>query len=221
MAQNNARSNILPSPHRLDIAAEKLSRLQAEFASEARRRAVDDVGAAMTHQLSQPLTALLLYLHAIKQAGERSDGTEIIPVSVCDIVDMALREAERVCEILDRTGQSVQTPVDAETALARGREAIDSWTWMQNGQTTAARATPSAAPVVGRYSLTPRERQVLELITGGASNKEGGHRLGISTRTFEAHRAHLMGKLGTRNAADLVRVALATFAHSSPVSVED
>src|ERR1700736_3918638 len=171
MAQNNARSNILPSPHRLDIAAEKLSRLQAEFASAARRRAVDDVGAAMTHRLSQPLTALLLYLHAIKQAGKRSDGTEIIPVSVCDIVDMALREAERVCEILDRTGQSVQTPVDADTA--------------------------------------------------GASNKEGAHRLGISTRTFEAHRAHLMGKLGTRNAADLVRVALATFAHSSPVSVED
>jgi DNA-binding CsgD family transcriptional regulator len=221
MAQNNARSNIQPSPLRLDLAVEKLSRLQAEFTSEARRRAVDDVGAAMTHQLSQPLTALLLHLHAIKQAGERSDGTEIIPASVCDIVDMALREAERVCEILDRTGQSVQAPVDAETALARGREAIDSWTWMQNGQATAARSTSPAAPVVGRYSLTPRERQVLELITGGASNKEGGHRLGISTRTFEAHRAHLMGKLGTRNAADLVRVALATFAHSPPVSVED
>jgi DNA-binding NarL/FixJ family response regulator len=49
---------------------------------------------------------------------------------------------------------------------------------------------------------------VLTLITGGCSNKEGGHRLGISTRTFEAHRAHLMGKLGARNAADLVRAAL-------------
>jgi DNA-binding CsgD family transcriptional regulator len=49
---------------------------------------------------------------------------------------------------------------------------------------------------------------VLALITGGASNKEGGHRLGISKRTFEAHRAHLMGKLGAKNAADLVRMAL-------------
>jgi DNA-binding CsgD family transcriptional regulator len=56
--------------------------------------------------------------------------------------------------------------------------------------------------------LTPREHEVLALITGGASNKEGGHRLGISKRTFEAHRAHLMGKLGAKNAADLVRRAL-------------
>ncbi len=223
MAQNNARSNILPSPLRLEIAAEKLSRLQAEFTLEARRRAVDDVSAAMTHQLSQPLTALLLYLHAIKPAGERSDGTEIIPESVCDILDMALREAERVCEILDRTRQSVQIPVDAETALARGHEAIDSWTWMQNGQATAARSIPPTASVVGRSSLTPREHQVLELITAGASNKEGGRRLGISTRTFEAHRAHLMGKLGTRNAADLVRVALAKFndLQSNLASAED
>jgi two-component system, LuxR family, response regulator FixJ len=56
--------------------------------------------------------------------------------------------------------------------------------------------------------LTPREHEVLALITSGSSNKEGGHRLGISTRTFEVHRAHLMGKLGARNAADLVRIAL-------------
>jgi DNA-binding CsgD family transcriptional regulator len=49
---------------------------------------------------------------------------------------------------------------------------------------------------------------VLALITGGVSNKEGGHRLGISKRTFESHRAHLMGKLGAKNAADLVRMTL-------------
>jgi DNA-binding CsgD family transcriptional regulator len=220
MAQNNSRFIIPPSPSRFDIAAEKLSRLRAELTSEARRRGVDDIGVAMT-QLSQPLAALLLYLHAIKQTSKRSDGAEIVPASVCEIVDMALREAERVCEILDRTGQSVETPVDAETALARGREAIDSWVWIQNSHASAARPASPAASVVGQYSLTPRERQVLELITGGASNKEGGYRLGISTRTFEAHRAHLMGKLGTRNAADLVRVALAAFAHSPPIGAED
>jgi DNA-binding NarL/FixJ family response regulator len=220
MTQYDSRFNIT-SPSRLDTAAEKLSRLQAEFASEVRKRAVDDVGAAIAHQLNEPLTALLFYLHAIKQAGERSDGPEIVLASICEIVDRALREAERACDILERADQSVETPVDAESAVARGREAIDLLT--QNGHDSAARSASPTAPVAGQYSLTPREHQVLALITGGASNKEGGHRLGISTRTFEAHRAHLMSKLGAKNAADLVRLALATSndAQSRLVGVED
>ena len=57
-------------------------------------------------------------------------------------------------------------------------------------------------------SLTPRERDVLQEITGGASNKEAGRRLGISPRTIEVHRARIMEKLGARNAADLVRIVL-------------
>jgi two-component system, LuxR family, response regulator FixJ len=56
--------------------------------------------------------------------------------------------------------------------------------------------------------LTPREREVAALIADGASNKEAGRRLGISPRTVELHRAHIMEKLGARNAADLVRIAL-------------
>jgi two-component system response regulator FixJ len=56
--------------------------------------------------------------------------------------------------------------------------------------------------------LTERERQVLAQVIGGASNKVAGRRLGISPRTIEVHRAHIMEKLGARNAADLVRIAL-------------
>ncbi len=61
---------------------------------------------------------------------------------------------------------------------------------------------------VGRASLTPREREVLVQIAGGASNKEAGRRLGISPRTIEVHRARIMEKIGARNAADLVRIVL-------------
>ena len=57
-------------------------------------------------------------------------------------------------------------------------------------------------------SLTPRERQVLAEIMAGASNKEVGRKLGISPRTVEVHRARIMGKLGAKNAADLVRIVL-------------
>jgi DNA-binding CsgD family transcriptional regulator len=56
--------------------------------------------------------------------------------------------------------------------------------------------------------LTERERQVAALIADGASSKEAGRRLGISPRTVELHRAHIMEKLGARNAADLVRIVL-------------
>jgi DNA-binding CsgD family transcriptional regulator len=182
-----------------------MDQFQADLVSRAVKRAVDDVGAAMAHQLSEPLTALLLYLNEIKRAGESSDGTEIILASVRDMVDMAIRETERVCDIMERVGKKVGAPIDAETAVARGREAIDAWT--RNSDARGGYASPTS-PYAGQHPLTPREHEVLALITGGASNKEGGHRLGISKRTFEAHRAHLMGKLGAKNAADLVRMAL-------------
>ena len=60
----------------------------------------------------------------------------------------------------------------------------------------------------GQNRLTHREREVLTEITGGASNKEAGRRLGISPRTIEVHRARIMDKLGAKNAADLVRITL-------------
>lgn len=60
----------------------------------------------------------------------------------------------------------------------------------------------------GFAQLTPRERQVLQLITNGQSNKEAGRELGISPRTIEVHRARVMEKLGARNTADLIRIVL-------------
>jgi DNA-binding CsgD family transcriptional regulator len=64
------------------------------------------------------------------------------------------------------------------------------------------------APDAGQRPLTKREREVLDLISQGCSNKQGALRMGISPRTFESHRAEAMRKLGARNTADLVRAAL-------------
>jgi DNA-binding CsgD family transcriptional regulator len=192
-------------PPRLNDAIEKLNQLQVAFVSEALKRAVDDMGAAMAHQLRDPLTSLLLYLHEIRHALGHNDGNEIISTSIHEIVDMALRETERVCEIVELVGRTIDTPVNDEAAVLRGHEAIESWT---RSSARSAGYTLPASPRVGQQSLTPREHEVLALIAGGCSNKEGGHRLGISTRTFEAHRAHLMAKLGAKNVADLVRTAL-------------
>jgi len=56
--------------------------------------------------------------------------------------------------------------------------------------------------------LTPREREILQLVAEGHSNVAIGQRLFISPRTAETHRAHIMQKLGLKNHADLVRFAL-------------
>jgi FixJ family two-component response regulator len=57
-------------------------------------------------------------------------------------------------------------------------------------------------------SLTPREREVLEMIVEGKPNKTIASTLAISGKTVEGHRAHIMEKLSARNAAELVHLVL-------------
>ncbi len=66
---------------------------------------------------------------------------------------------------------------------------------------------PERAPSVAEV-LTARERQILALIADGGTNREIGAKLGISTRTVEAHRDSLMRKLGIRTVAGLTRLAI-------------
>ena len=58
----------------------------------------------------------------------------------------------------------------------------------------------------GAALLTPREHEVLAQIVECASNKEAAAKLGISRRTVEIHRAHIMQKLGAKNSVDLMRI---------------
>ncbi len=56
--------------------------------------------------------------------------------------------------------------------------------------------------------LTPREREIVQLLAEGKSNKETAAVLGISVKTVEAHRANLMRKMGFSSLSDLVRYAV-------------
>ncbi|OUR76280.1 DNA-binding response regulator [Alphaproteobacteria bacterium 46_93_T64] len=56
--------------------------------------------------------------------------------------------------------------------------------------------------------LTPREREVLEMVSRGWATKEIAGSLSISPRTIESHRAHIAEKLGTTSVAEMARMVI-------------
>ena len=58
-----------------------------------------------------------------------------------------------------------------------------------------------------KLELTKREKEILQLISDGLSNKEIGTKLFVSTRTVDTHRYNVMQKLNVKNGAELVRTA--------------
>ncbi len=87
-------------------------------------------------------------------------------------------------------------------------EAIES-----TARSPAPRVSGSAAVWSGRGgrpsgTLTARQRQIVQLIAEGKSNEQTARSLGISPRTVETHRAHIMQRLGFQSVVQLVRYAV-------------
>ena len=57
-------------------------------------------------------------------------------------------------------------------------------------------------------NLTPREHEVMEMVTAGKSNKDIAQSLGVSVQTVEAHRSRVMEKMQADSLADLVKMAV-------------
>jgi FixJ family two-component response regulator len=100
-----------------------------------------------------------------------------------------------------------------EVLVACVRDAIEATTKRVVEPSVVSRPLP-AFP--GATSLTPREHEVLAHIVDCASNKEAAMRLGISRRTVEIHRAHIMQKLGAKNSVDLMRIVMGRRQDASP-----
>lgn len=110
-----------------------------------------------------------------------------------DGIDIA-GEAQTLREARSLDGLLAQAPVDAYLIAASGdRLAVD-----EGGELGGPLVEP----------LTPRERQVLELVADGLPNRGIADRLGVSDETVKFHLASIFGKLGAVNRTDAVRRAL-------------
>ena len=96
----------------------------------------------------------------------------------------------------------VQKPFTEQELLEQIQKALE-----QDARLRSERAKQSE--IEARLArLTPRERQVFERLVGGKTNKDIAADLGISAKTVETHRAHIMQKMQAKSLAELVRLAL-------------
>jgi DNA-binding NarL/FixJ family response regulator len=72
------------------------------------------------------------------------------------------------------------------------------------------RGTPASGDPWGNNEgpLSAREMEVVHLLANGKSNKEAAALMGLSTRTVESHRTHIMRKMEFRSFSDLIRFAI-------------
>ena len=170
--------------------------------SAARAQAVEEAGAAIARQLNGPMTALLLYMGEIKQHSHQLSQAAGNKVYLQQVVENALQQTEHVCAMIKQMTGGQEASVAAPVRK----------TGLETRPGPARGAARTSGVMVSSGSsqkpLTRREREVLNLISEGHSNKQGALQMRISPRTFESHRAEAMRKLGARNTAELVRSAL-------------
>jgi two-component system, LuxR family, sensor kinase FixL len=98
--------------------------LQGELMRMLRVLALEEIGAALSHEVNQPLTALLLYLQAVARAIEKQAPGSVFCDRTLGLIDKAVHEAERVGSVVQTVRQSTETrlperrPVDLAPLIA-------------------------------------------------------------------------------------------------------
>lgn len=136
-------------------------------------------GLDLVHRLKQNgLTAPVIL---ITGHGDVDMAVAAIKVGAFDFIEKPFDEARLLASIRNAIEKKQQPEIDA-TELEKLRSRFN--------------------------SLSARQRQVMELAVAGLSNKEIGSQLKISPKTVENHRAWVMERIGARNIAELVRIAM-------------
>lgn len=142
-------------------------------------RMPDMTGIELLHELK--VRSISLPTIVITGHGDIPLAVEAMKCGAIDFIEKPFDE-----EAIIRAVQSAKERVDIRARECEGEAAL------------AAKLT----------SLSRRERQVLDGLVVGDLNKTIAHNLGISPRTVEVYRAHLMTKMQAKSLSDLVRMAL-------------
>ena len=135
-------------------------------------------------------------LELVRQLKARGFVRPIVLITGHGDIDMA------VAAIKAGAFDFIEKPFDENRLLASINEAVE-----RDRQQTSDAA--ELEKLRARFeTLSRRQRQVMELAATGLSSKEIGAQLQISAKTVENHRAWVMERIGARNLAELVRMAM-------------
>jgi two-component system, LuxR family, response regulator FixJ len=135
-------------------------------------------------------------LDLVQHLKNRGSIRPIILITGHGDIDMAVSAVKAgACDFIEK-------PFDESRLLASVHDAVE------KGR-RQARDEADLEQMKARFELlSVRQRQVMELAAAGLSNKEIAAKLNISPKTVENHRAWVMERIGARNIAELVRIAI-------------
>jgi DNA-binding NarL/FixJ family response regulator len=172
---------------------------EASDGREAVRLAVEMCPEVAILDIAMPV---LNGLDAAREIVQRSPSTKAILLTM---------HAEKgyVLEGLRAGIKGFVTKTHAKEDLVRAiRDALKGMTYLSSEVSEAVVEAYRAHEELSRDPLTPRERQVLQLIAEGRSSKEVASTLNISVNTAETHRSRILEKLDIHEVAGLVRYAI-------------
>jgi DNA-binding NarL/FixJ family response regulator len=131
-----------------------------------------------------------------------------------EVLFLTVHDSEQmVREALDAGGRGYLLKSDAGRDLLAAVESVRQHKFFLSPRITQMLGSGSMASALSKQEasasgLTPREREVLKLLSEGKSTKEAAVVLEIAVKTAETHRTNIMRKLGLHSISDLVRYAI-------------
>jgi len=151
---------------------------------------------------------LLNGVEATRQIRKLSPKTEVLILTMHDselLVQEVLRAGAHGYILKDDADRNLVAAVDA---LRRHKPYLSSRVSEAASNAPGSSGDGTVLSQSSRGRLTPREREILQLLAEGKSNKEVAGYLGISVKTAETHRANIMLKLDFHSITELVRYAV-------------